>query len=194
MVYSVRKLSLVKDEILENISLRIAFATKDKETVNQHFGTSFMFALYELTEKNWQLIEIMEYANTAKGHNQQRLHNRIDALIGCQAVYCNAIGSSAIKQLLDKNIQPVKVNSTQGIINILVEIHRHFHGLLQRGDSDQTSLGKSLSESKHKVIKSEVNTQWVDQALLSQMKSQSGVEGEQLKNESRLTELLDEEW
>lgn len=189
MEYSVRKLSLVKDEALEQASLRIAFATNDQEHVNQHFGTSSMFALYELTESYWQLIEMVKYADTQKGHNEQKLHNRIEALKGCQAIYCNAIGSSAIRQLLAENIHPVKVNPEQNIVKILVDINQHLNELLERDDRDQEYLFKS-----NKVIKSEANTQWVNKALLSQAKSNSSTEGRLAENENRLTELLDEEW
>jgi nitrogen fixation protein NifX len=45
----------------------------------------------------------------ASGRHEDRLSAKIEALDGCIAVYCQAVGASAIKQLRTKGIHAVKV-------------------------------------------------------------------------------------
>jgi nitrogen fixation protein NifX len=55
----------------------------------------------------------------ASGHHEHRLRAKIEALDGCIAVYCQAVGGSAISQLRAKGIQAVKVAPGSGIKDLI---------------------------------------------------------------------------
>ena len=50
---------------------------------------------------------------------------KIALLQGCAAVYCQAIGGSAIQQLLAHHIQPIKVENGKLIKELLAELQHN---------------------------------------------------------------------
>ena len=105
---------------------RIAIATSDRLHIDQHFGTATCFLVYRFDETQYQLIKAIEYPALNKGHDVNKLTNRVAMLEGCRLVYCNAIGHSAVQQLLRKHIQPLIVEPT------LIEpiLQRRLHEIL----------------------------------------------------------------
>jgi nitrogen fixation protein NifX len=90
-------------------AIKVAFATKDLKTVNQHFGSAQTFAVYAVNPERTELVEVAEFGQLEQDGNEDKLGAKIDLLNGCAAVYCQAVGASAIRQLVAKGIQPVKV-------------------------------------------------------------------------------------
>ena len=103
-----RHLRLVTKE--NAMSVKIAFASNDRRAVNQHFGAAEAFALYELDEAGARLVEVAEFIETAMDGHEGKLAAKVGLLNGCAAVYCNAVGASAIQQLLVKGVQPMRVD------------------------------------------------------------------------------------
>ncbi|MDC0610990.1 NifB/NifX family molybdenum-iron cluster-binding protein [Vibrio sp.] len=111
----------------DNFSLKVAFATLDRKSVDQHFGSCRTMLVYGVNAQEWNLIEAIEYAEVpASTHD--KLPTRISDLTGCDAVFCNACGASAIRQLLEKNIHPVKVIEGSDIHELLVDIQSELNG------------------------------------------------------------------
>ena len=104
--------------------LRIAFATDNRSTVNQHFGATRGFAIYALDEHHAQLVELVEFPADGMDGNEDKLASRIQALSGCAAVYCLAIGASAVNQLVTAGVQPVRIDGAAPIEPLLKSI-RH---------------------------------------------------------------------
>lgn len=116
-----RHMRLVGSEVLDT-ALKVAFATSDMKTVNQHFGSASSFAIYAVDQDSAQLLEVAQFGHLAQDGNEDKLVVKINTLAGCSAVYSQAIGSSAIRQLLGHGIQPVRVDadsSIQGLIEAL---------------------------------------------------------------------------
>ncbi len=103
-----RHLRLVTKE--NAMSVKIAFASNDRRAVNQHFGAAEAFAVYELDEAGARLVEVAEFIETAMDGHEGKLAAKVGLLNGCAAVYCNAVGASAIQQLLVKGVQPMRVD------------------------------------------------------------------------------------
>ncbi len=103
-------------------ALKVAFATSDMTTVNQHFGSAKSFAIYAVNHDESQLLEAAQFGMLAQDGNEDKLSVKIDLLAGCAAVYCQAIGASAINQLLGKGIQPVKVHEGSKIADLVVDL------------------------------------------------------------------------
>lgn len=91
-------------------SIKVAFATTDMNQVNQHFGSAESFALYAVDPDNALLLEVAQFGKLAQDGNEDKLAAKIAMLDGCTAVYCQAVGASAVKQLVAKGIHPVKVS------------------------------------------------------------------------------------
>jgi nitrogen fixation protein NifX len=100
-------------------AVRVAFATGDMRHVDQHFGAAESFAVYALGTEWATLVEAVQFEKPAMDGNEDKLAGRIEALDGCIAVYCQAVGGSAINQLRDKGIQAVKVSSGSGIQELI---------------------------------------------------------------------------
>jgi nitrogen fixation protein NifX len=107
-----RHLKLVHStEKVAAMSIRIAFASSDRRVVDQHFGAAEAFCIYELTLDDARLVEVAEFhdSDVIMDDHEGKLAGKIALLENCAAVYCNAVGASAIKQLLAAGIQPMKV-------------------------------------------------------------------------------------
>jgi nitrogen fixation protein NifX len=102
--------------------LRVAFASADRATVDQHFGAATGFVIYALDGERAQLVELAEFPPESMDGNENKLPAKIAALSGCAAVYCLAAGASAVKQLLAAGIQPVRLDDEADIDPLLKQI------------------------------------------------------------------------
>jgi len=100
-------------------TLKIAFATSDRVLVDQHFGAAAGFAIYAVDGDSARLVEATEYPLESMDGNEVKLASRIAALAGCAAVYCLAVGGSAVRQLLAGGVQPVRVETETPIESLL---------------------------------------------------------------------------
>lgn len=103
-------------------ALRVAFASNDRTHVNQHFGSAEALFVYDVTPTRNQLVAVGEFPPSAMDGNEDKLSARIDFLDGCAAVYVMAIGASAIRQLLARGVQPIRVENHQRIDHLLNEV------------------------------------------------------------------------
>lgn len=136
-------------------AIKVAFATSDMENVDQHFGSAKSFAIYAVDLEQAQLLEAAQFGELAQDGNEDKLAAKI-ALIGdCAAVYCQAIGASAIKQLLAHGIQPVKVQDDSKIKALIGVLQAE----LQTGPSAWVAkaLGKHKSPDPGRFEQMEVD-------------------------------------
>ena len=104
--------------------LKVAFATDDRVLVNQHFGASIGFAIYALDGERARLVEVAEFAEESMDGNENKLPAKIDSLKDCAAVYCLAVGGSAVRQLLASGVQPIRLEEETTIERLLSELQR----------------------------------------------------------------------
>lgn len=126
--------------------LKVAFASTDRTRVNQHFGAAEGFVVYEVTPEKATLVGVAEFAEEAMDGNEDKLGAKVDFLEGCAAVYVMAIGASAIKKLMAKGIQPIRVDEVDVIDDLLFDI------------------SKAITEG---------GVAWVDRAIAAQIKAKS---------------------
>jgi len=106
----IRRMRIVEQESISmETALKIAFCTDDMKLVNQHFGSAKTFAIYAVDIDRSELLEVAEFGKLEQDGNEDKLATKIGLLDGCAAIYCEAVGASAIRQLLAAGIQPVKV-------------------------------------------------------------------------------------
>lgn len=102
--------------------IRVAFASKDRIHVDQHLGAAEGFVIYALEAERARLVGIAEFPAENMDGNENKLAARIEALAGCAAVYCLAVGGSAVRQLLAAGIQPLRLNDAVMIEDLLTSI------------------------------------------------------------------------
>jgi nitrogen fixation protein NifX len=105
-----------------NSALRIAFASTDRRSVNQHFGSAEAFVIYQVTKDQAHLIEVVQFDKYEQDGKEDKLAIKFTVLSDCAAVYCQAVGASAIRQLMAKGIQPIKVSEGSEISNLIADL------------------------------------------------------------------------
>ena len=123
-------------------AIKVAFASTDMNTVNQHFGSAKSFALYAVDREKAELLEVAQFGDLSQDGNEDKLSVKIDLLTGCAAIYCQAVGGSSINQLILKGIQPVKVHDGSKIQDLLVDLQNE----MKAGPS--TWLAKAINQNK----------------------------------------------
>jgi nitrogen fixation protein NifX len=123
-------------------AIKVAFATTDMVYVNQHFGSARSFAVYAVNPEQSELLEAAQFGELAQDGNEDKLSVKIQLLNGCAAVYCQAIGASAIKQIVAQGIQPIKVHEGSAIKDLLIDLQNE----MKSGPSSW--LAKAINQHK----------------------------------------------
>lgn len=105
--------------------MRVAFATTDGITVDEHFGRAGKFAVYELNQEGYRFIGMRQFAEgrdsaveETKGMGQahdDRVQVKVDKLADCRIIYLTEIGGPSAARLARKGIMPVKVKEAVSI-------------------------------------------------------------------------------
>ena len=122
-------------------AIKVAFATTDMIHVNQHFGSARSFAIYAVDPENSEMLEAAQFGELAQDGNEDKLSVKIQLLDGCAAVYCQAVGASAIKQIVSQGIQPIKVHEGSRIKDLITDLQNE----MKSGPSSW--LARALNES-----------------------------------------------
>lgn len=102
--------------------MKVAFATTDGANVDEHFGRSGMFAVYEVNEEGYRFVEMRRFADgrdvaveETKGMKEVHddlVRKKVDSLEDCKIIYMTEIGGPSASRLVKKGIMPVKVKET----------------------------------------------------------------------------------
>ena len=138
----IQVLQSTDQEMPMETALKVAFATTDMTTVNQHFGSAKSFAVYAVDMDNAEMLEAAQFGELAQDGNEDKLLVKIKLLEDCAAVYSQAIGASAIKQLVANGIQPIKVHGGSRIDDLISDLQKE----LKAGPSNW--LAKAINKMK----------------------------------------------
>ena len=117
-----RHLQVIDDH--QDSVMRVAFATSDRVTVDQHFGSASAFAIYAVNPDESWLMQIAEFGDLDQDGNEDKLKEKLALLQDCVAVYCRACGASAVRQLITMGVQPVKIHEGARIDELLESLQR----------------------------------------------------------------------
>jgi nitrogen fixation protein NifX len=131
-----------EQEIPMDTAIKVAFATTDMVHVNQHFGSAKSFAVYAVNPDQAELMEAAQFGELAQDGNEDKLSVKLQLLDGCAAVYCQAVGASAIKQIIAQGIQPIKVHEGSTIKGLLADLQAE----MKSGPSSW--LAKAINQNK----------------------------------------------
>jgi nitrogen fixation protein NifX len=144
-----RQLKLLRTETeggatMDKTAFKVAFASSDLKRVDQHFGSAERFAIYQVTPDEVTLLEVAEFGSLDQDGNESKLLEKFVVLDGCIAVYCLAVGPSAVRQLMSLKIQPMKVAHGTQINGTLKELQRE----LNEGPSGWLARAMAAREEK----------------------------------------------
>ena len=115
-----RQLKVLGD-VHEGGLIKVAFASSDGLVVDEHFGSARSLFIYGIELNKHFLLDVIEF-HPLNENSEDKLGTKLDLLNDCIAVYSRACGASAIKKLLDRNIQPVKVSEGSEIIELILAL------------------------------------------------------------------------
>jgi len=105
--------------------MKVAFATTNGVSVDEHFGRAGMFAIYNLTIKGYNFLETRKFAEgrdsaveETKGMGRPHddlVEKKVDRLADCKIVYLTEIGGPSASRLIKKGIMPIKVKEVVSI-------------------------------------------------------------------------------
>lgn len=132
---------------MDKNGFKVAFASSDLKKVDQHFGSAERFAIYQVTPEEITLLEVAEFGALEQDGNENKLLEKFVILDGCVAVYCLAVGPSAVRQLMTLKIQPMKVAHGTQINATLKELQHDFN------DGQSGWLARALAAREEKSEK-----------------------------------------
>ena len=92
---------------------KIAIATSDGFTVNEHFGHAKFFRVYELGETDYTFLEVRDAVAACQhslGHDTTRFDKIIELLSDCDALLVQKIGEGAAAYLISRNVRVFEAN------------------------------------------------------------------------------------
>lgn len=99
---------------------KLAFATDDVRQVNQPFTSAKTFAVYHVNPDRAELVKAADFSDLGEEEHDTKLRAMIELLGGCGgAVYCEAIGASATRRLMESGIQPIRVSRGAHIAELI---------------------------------------------------------------------------
>lgn len=108
-------------------SMKVAFATKDMETINAHFGGAKEFVVYRVSKEGFELDGVVK-TDTSKLQGDEKTEFKVEALTGNNIMYCESIGGTAAAKVIRAGINPMKVQEPRKIEDVLKELVAMING------------------------------------------------------------------
>ncbi len=118
----------IKERRMTTPVLKAAFATSDRHRIDQHFGAATALLTYAVTPDGATVVEFAQFGDLERDGHEDKLAAKLAVLEGCAVVYCEAVGGSAIQQLLAIGVQPIRVDSGAAIPPLLAQLQASLRG------------------------------------------------------------------
>jgi nitrogen fixation protein NifX len=112
--------------------MKVAFATTDGISINEHFGRAGMFAVYEVTPEGSKFIENRIFADgrdkeveDSKGvavMHDSVMEKKVERLADCKIISFTNIGSPSAARLVRRGVMPLKVKEPTAIEDSLKQL------------------------------------------------------------------------
>ena len=102
-------------------AVKVAFATKDMENINAHFGGAKEFVVYDIAKDGYTLSEVRK-TDTSAFKGDDKTDFKVKALQGINIMYCESIGGTAAAKVIRGGINPMKVMEPTRIETVLKQL------------------------------------------------------------------------
>jgi len=89
--------------------MKVAFATKNLDKVDAHFGCARHIAVWEVSAEAARELQVFSFPEADEDGDHDKLGPRVDALEGCTVVFVAAIGAAAKSLAVSRGVLPVRV-------------------------------------------------------------------------------------
>lgn len=99
--------------------MKVAFATTDGININEHFGRSGIFAVYEVSNDGYIFLEQRKFADGrdsavegSRGNEVEHesiMQTKVEKLADCRVIFFTNIGAPSAARLVNKGLMPLKV-------------------------------------------------------------------------------------
>ena len=101
--------------------MNIAFASSNGEVVDQHFGWSKQFYLYEVGKEDSKILSIIDSSKEPEGE-KEKLNYKIGTISEADIMYCTQIGPTASKMIQAAGVHPVRVAENESISDAIAKL------------------------------------------------------------------------
>lgn len=98
--------------------MKVAFTTKTGEMIDQHFGMSDSFHIWEIGPEEAHFLEEVRVGEHGQDE-EDKIAARANVLADCAIVYTMQIGGPAAAKLVAHKIHPMKTNSEAPVAEIV---------------------------------------------------------------------------
>ena len=92
----------------------VAFATTDGKFIDQHFGWSNSFHLYEVDKESCTFLKEIDSSREIE-EEHEKLAYKIGCIEEAHMMYCSQIGPKASKMVLSAKIHPIRAAEEESI-------------------------------------------------------------------------------
>ncbi len=107
--------------------MNIAFASSTGEKVDQHFGWSKQFYLYEIGKESAVLLKVIDSSEEPE-EEVAKLNYKIGTIEDADIMYCTQIGPKASKMVQASGIHPVRVAEGESIAEAITNLQEMLAG------------------------------------------------------------------
>ncbi len=101
--------------------MNIAFASSTGEKIDQHFGWSKQFYLYEISEDSAALLKIIDSSEEPE-EEVAKLTYKIGTIEDADIMYCTQIGPKASQMVQSSGIHPVRVAEGEDLKKAITDV------------------------------------------------------------------------
>lgn len=101
--------------------MNIAFASTNGELVDQHFGWSKKYYLYNVDKENSKFLSEIDTSQEIEDE-KEKLDYKIGAISEADIMYCTQIGPTASKMIQSSGVHPVRVAEGEKITDAISKL------------------------------------------------------------------------
>jgi len=107
--------------------MKIAFASTDKIHIDQHFGWSKTFQLFEVNKEDSSFIKELDSSQEYEDEHE-KLTYKIGTINEADMLYCTQIGPSASKMVQAAKIHPIRSSGDESIAQAIEKLQEMLNG------------------------------------------------------------------
>jgi nitrogen fixation protein NifX len=107
--------------------MKVAFTSTTGEMIDQHFGMSENFCIWEVGPEEAYYLETVQ-VGTPDDDEEDKIASRVSALTDCAIVYTMQIGGPAAAKVVAHKVHPMKTGKETSISEIVEKLQEVLRG------------------------------------------------------------------
>jgi nitrogen fixation protein NifX len=107
--------------------MKVAFTSTTGEMIDQHFGMSDSFCVWEIGPEEAHFLETVQVGKSGDDE-EDKIASRVAVLTDCTIVYTMQIGGPAAAKVVANRIHPMKTGKETSITEIVAKLQEVLRG------------------------------------------------------------------